>query len=193
MVPVKGHEPSSGIQTLEYVIRGLYIVVGLVLVSSLVSAVMAAAKMFDRWDVCGRTRCKYCGLKFSLLFLRANFFLSIIFRFLFTHFKIIMFKRSFREKMPSFSICFLSRLGVCCLRKTSDFSEELYPMTDGLYSVSRGLDTIVFPSVIPFRRFGSDEATPLINDSRWLYWLYPLSKVFPLVSTIPLPPPPWFV
>jgi len=39
---------------------------GLALVSSLVSAVIAAAKVFDRWDVCGRTDCKYSGLFFSL-------------------------------------------------------------------------------------------------------------------------------
>lgn len=66
MVPRKGHDLSSGIQILEYIIRGLYIMLGLALVSSLVSAVIAAAKVFDRWDVCGRTDCKYSGLFFSL-------------------------------------------------------------------------------------------------------------------------------
>ncbi|KAM7429718.1 hypothetical protein ABFA07_019478 [Porites harrisoni] len=115
MVPTKGSAPSSAIQTLEYIIRGLYLVIGLVLVSSLVSSVVSALKVLDGWDCCRRTRC------------------------------------------------------VCCQRKSSDFSDELGPKTDGLHSVSSGLDTIVFPSVIPFRRFASDEVTPLIDDPRWLY------------------------
>ena len=51
----------------------------------------------------------------------------------------------------------------------ADFSEELGPRSDGLYSVSRGLDNVVFPSVIPYRRFAADEAIPLVNDPRWLY------------------------
>ena len=66
MVPRKGHDLSSGIEILEYIIRGLYIMLGLVLVSSLVSAVIAAAKVFDRWDVCGPTDCKYSGLYLKL-------------------------------------------------------------------------------------------------------------------------------
>ena len=61
MVPRKGREPSSGIQTLELVIRALYIVVGLALVSSLLSAVVSAAEVFDRWNICRRTKCMYQG------------------------------------------------------------------------------------------------------------------------------------
>jgi len=57
MVPRQGREPSSGIQTLELVIRSLYIVVGLALVSSLLSAVVSAAEVFDRWNICRRTKC----------------------------------------------------------------------------------------------------------------------------------------
>lgn len=59
MVPRKGHDLSSGIQTLEYVIRGIYIVLGLTLVSSLVCSVIGVVKVLDRWDICGRTKCKY--------------------------------------------------------------------------------------------------------------------------------------
>ncbi|XP_068725201.1 two pore potassium channel protein sup-9-like [Montipora capricornis] len=116
MVPRKSEDLTSGIQALEYVLRGLYLFLGLCLVSSVVCSAVSAVKMFDRWDVCGKTSC------------------------------------------------------LCCQQKTScEFSEEMGPRPDGLYSVSRGLDTIVFPSVVPFRRFASDEATPLINDPRWLY------------------------
>ena len=61
MVPRKGREPSPGIQTLELVIRSLYIVVGLALVSSLLSAVVSAAEVFDRWNICRRTKCMYQG------------------------------------------------------------------------------------------------------------------------------------
>lgn len=61
MVPRKGREPSSGIQTLELVIRGLYIVVGLALVSSLLSAVVSAAEVIDRWSICRRMKCMYKG------------------------------------------------------------------------------------------------------------------------------------
>ena len=61
MVPRKGREPSSGIQTLELVIRALYIVVGLALVSSLLSAVVSAAEVFDKWNICKRTKCTYQG------------------------------------------------------------------------------------------------------------------------------------
>lgn len=61
MVPRKGREPSSGIQTLELVIRALYIVVGLALVSSLLSAVVSAAEVIDRWSICRRIKCMYQG------------------------------------------------------------------------------------------------------------------------------------
>ena len=60
--------------------------------------------------------------------------------------------------------------GLCCHRRLRPgFSEGRVRRSDGLYSVSRGLDNIVFPSVIPYRGFASDEATPLTNDPRWLY------------------------
>ena len=59
MVPTKGNAPSSAIQTLEYIIRGLYLVIGLVLVSSLVSSVVSAVNVLDGWDCCRRTRCEY--------------------------------------------------------------------------------------------------------------------------------------
>ena len=62
MVPRKGREPSSGIQTLELVIRGLYIVFGLALVSSLLSAVVSATEVFNRWNLCRRAKCVYQGL-----------------------------------------------------------------------------------------------------------------------------------
>lgn len=116
MVPRKGQEPSSGIQTLELVVRGFYIVFGLALVSSLLSAVVAAAEVLNRWNGFKRTK------------------------------------------------------GLCCHRRTgANITEELGPVSDGLYTVSRNLDNIVFPSVIPFRRFASHQSTPLINDPRWLY------------------------
>ncbi|KAK2568170.1 Two pore potassium channel protein sup-9 [Acropora cervicornis] len=115
MVPMKSQDLTSGIQTLEYVVRGIYITLGLCLMSSLICAAVSAVRMVDRWDVCRGNRC------------------------------------------------------FCCRKKSCEFSEELGPRPDGLYSVSRGLDTIVFPSVIPFRRFASDEVTPLDNDPRWLY------------------------
>lgn len=60
--------------------------------------------------------------------------------------------------------------GLCCHRRLGAvFSEGRGRRSDDLYSVSRSLDNIVFPSVIPYRRFASDEATPLTNDPRWLY------------------------
>ncbi|XP_022789187.1 potassium channel subfamily K member 15-like [Stylophora pistillata] len=116
MIPRKGQEPSSGVQTLELVVRGFYIVLGLALVSSLLSAVVAAAEVLNKWN---------------------------------------SFKKS---------------KGLCCHRRTdANITEELGPASEGLYTVSRNLDNIVFPSVIPFRRFASDGSTPLINDPRWLY------------------------
>lgn len=67
MVPRKGREPSSGIQTLELVIRALYIILGLALVSSLLSA---AAEVFDKWNVCGQTKlCVYQYFLFNNSFL----------------------------------------------------------------------------------------------------------------------------
>ena len=69
-------------------------------------------------------------------------------------------------------LCFIafSAPGLCCHRRLGEgFSEVGGRRSDGLYSVSRSLDNIVFPSVIPYRRFASDEATPLTNDPRWLY------------------------
>ena len=59
MIPRKGHDLSSAIQGLEYFVRGLYIVLGLSLVSSLVCATIAAARVLDRWDVCEPTNCEY--------------------------------------------------------------------------------------------------------------------------------------
>ena len=59
MVPRKGQEPSSGIQTLELVVRGFYIVFGLALVSSLLSAVVAAAEVLNRWNGFKRTKGVY--------------------------------------------------------------------------------------------------------------------------------------
>ena len=68
MVPRKGREPSSGVQTLELVIRALYIILGLVLVSSLLSAVVAAAEVFHKWNICGRTKCVYQFFCFNIAF-----------------------------------------------------------------------------------------------------------------------------
>lgn len=62
MIPRKGHDLSSAIQGLEYFMRGSYVVLGLSLVSSLVCAVIAAAKVLDRLDVYGPTNCKYIPL-----------------------------------------------------------------------------------------------------------------------------------
>ena len=76
MVPRKGREPSSGIQTLELVIRALYIVVGLALVSSLLSAVVSAAEVFDRWNICRRTKRMYQGLMRVFRFRCYVFFLE---------------------------------------------------------------------------------------------------------------------
>ena len=59
MVPRKSEDLTSGIQALEYVLRGIYLSLGLCLVSSVVCAVVPAVKMFDRWDVCGKTSCEY--------------------------------------------------------------------------------------------------------------------------------------
>lgn len=58
MVPMKGNEASSVIQALEYIIRGVYLVIGLVMVSSFVSSVVSAVKVLDGWDCCRPTRCK---------------------------------------------------------------------------------------------------------------------------------------
>lgn len=70
-----------------------------------------------------------------------------------------------RQQVPSFFTP-----GLCCHRRLgAGFSEGRGRRSDGLHSVSRSLDNIVFPSVIPYRRFASDEATPLTNDPRWLY------------------------
>lgn len=70
MVPRKGQEPSSGIQTLELVVRGFYIVFGLALVSSLLSAVVAAAEVLNRWNGFRRTKGVY---KDSLKIFTAKF------------------------------------------------------------------------------------------------------------------------
>lgn len=70
MVPRKGQEPSSGIQTLELVVRGFYIVFGLALVSSLLSAVVAAAEVLNRWNGFKRTKGVY---KDSLKIFTAKF------------------------------------------------------------------------------------------------------------------------
>lgn len=148
MVPRKGQEPSSGIQTLELVVRGFYIVFGLALVSSLLSAVVAAAEVLNRWNGFKRTKGVYKdSLKiFTAKFRWKPFYYDSFFSFLF------------------------SSPGLCCHRRTgANITEELGPVSDGLYTVSRNLDNIVFPSVIPFRRFASHQSTPLINDPRWLY------------------------
>lgn len=59
MIPRKGQEPSSGIQTLELVVRGFYIVLGLALVSSLLSAVVAAAEVLNNWNSFKKTKGAY--------------------------------------------------------------------------------------------------------------------------------------
>lgn len=65
MVPMKSQDLTSGIQTLEYVVRGMYITLGLCLVSSLICAVVSAVRMVDRLDVCRGNRCEYSQLKIT--------------------------------------------------------------------------------------------------------------------------------
>lgn len=48
MVPMKSQDLNSGIQTLEYVVRGIYITLGLCLMSSLICAAVSAVRMVDR-------------------------------------------------------------------------------------------------------------------------------------------------
>ena len=58
LVPMKSQDLTSGIQTLEYVVRGIYITLGLCLMSSLICAAVSAVRMVDRWDVCRGNRCE---------------------------------------------------------------------------------------------------------------------------------------